>query len=58
MLKNPVKPAREPRCDITLSTGKIVRHSIQENGSQLATCEPCMSSSEWLEYCEIVKAET
>jgi len=45
------------RNDITLSTGRIVKHSLQENGSQLATPTPGnyeMTNQEWLEYCNII----
>jgi len=45
------------RNDITLSTGRIVKHSLLENGSQLATPTPGsyeMTNSEWLEYCNII----
>jgi len=45
------------RADIKLSTGRIVKHTRQENGSQLATPTPgCyeMTNQEWIEYCKII----
>jgi hypothetical protein len=42
--------------DILLSTGRVVVHSRQANGSQLATPTPgyhAMTSAEWVEYCAI-----
>ena len=45
------------RADIKLSTGRIVKHTRQENGSQLATPTPgCyeMTNLEWIEYCKII----
>ena len=45
------------RADIKLSTGRIVKHTRQENGSQLATPTPgCyeMTNQEYIEYCRII----
>ena len=41
--------------DLTLSTGRIVKHSEQPDGSQLATPTPGpkeMTPAEWFEYCD------
>jgi len=41
-----------------LSTGRVVLHSPQANGSQLATPTPGpydMTEQEWLEYCDRVR---
>jgi hypothetical protein len=45
------------RENITLSTGRVIGHERQENGSQLAT--PLtgsfeMTNEEWIEYCAII----
>jgi len=45
------------RNDITLSTGRIVKHTLMKNGAQLATPTPGsyeMTNQEWLEYCNII----
>jgi hypothetical protein len=45
------------RNDIKLSTGRVVKHSIMDNGAQLATPTPgCyeMTNQEWIEYCKII----
>ena len=45
------------RNDITLSTGRIVKHTLMENGAQLATPTSGndeMTFQEWLEYCNII----
>jgi len=45
------------RENILLSSGRVIGHELQENGSQLAT--PLtgsyeMTSEEWVEYCAII----
>lgn len=48
--------------DIILSTGAIIRHTRQPNGSQNAdkvgVPDGAMTSAEWEEYCAILRAET
>ena len=47
--------------DIQLSTGRIVKHSPEPNGSQLATPTPGpaeMTEAEWDEYCAVLVADT
>ena len=41
---------------VTLSTGRVVIHTREPNGSQLATPTPGsyeMTNDEWIEYCSI-----
>lgn len=45
------------RENIQLSSGRVIGHELQENGSQLAT--PLtgsyeMTNDEWIEYCAII----
>lgn len=44
-----------PHAHITLSTGAHIEHTIQPNGSQLATVtnrpSGTMTEAEWTEYC-------
>jgi hypothetical protein len=45
------------RENITLSTGRVIGHTRQENGAQLATplTGPLeMTNFEWIEYCAII----
>lgn len=47
------------RAPVTLSTGRIVIHTREPNGCQLATPTPGsyeMTNDEWEEYCEIIRA--
>jgi hypothetical protein len=47
--------------DIQLSTGRVVKHSPEPNGSQLATPTPGpaeMTEAEWDEYCAVLVADT
>lgn len=49
-------PSRRPlHPDVTLSTGRVIRHRYQENGSQFAFVVgdegAAMTSAEWDEYC-------
>ena len=47
--------------DIQLSTGRVVKHSPEPDGSQLATPTPGpveMTDAEWDEYCAVLVADT
>jgi hypothetical protein len=49
------------RENITLSTGRVIGHTRQENGSQLATplTGPYeMTNDEWTEYCSIINPKS
>ena len=44
---------------VTLSSGRIVLHTREPNGSQLATPTPGnyeMTNAEWLQYCQITSS--
>ena len=45
------------RKDIQLSSGRVIRHTLEPNGSQLATPTTgyyAMTNDEWDEYCKII----
>ena len=45
------------RDDITLSSGRVIRHTREPNGAQLATptTGPAeLTYAEWSEYCDLV----
>jgi hypothetical protein len=45
------------RKDIQLSSGRVIRHTLESNGSQLATPTTGyyeMTNDEWAEYCKII----
>lgn len=46
-------PAPSTRSDVTLASGRVITHSLQPNGSQLAYMADggTMSIAEWTEYC-------
>jgi hypothetical protein len=51
----------ELRNDITLSSGRVITHTREPNGSQLATPTTGfyeMTNAEWIEYCDIVNPKT
>lgn len=53
ILQYALKPFAPPAPPVTLSTGRVVVHTRQPNGSQLATPTPgsySMTPAEWAEY--------
>jgi hypothetical protein len=46
-------PYAPPRAPVTLSTGRVIVHTREPNGSQRATATPgdySMTPAEWIEY--------
>ena len=53
IFKQALAPWAPPAEPVTLATGRVVVHTRQPNGSQLATPTPgdySMTPAEWLEY--------
>ena len=51
----------ELRKDIALSSGRLIAHTRENNGAQLATPTTgsyAMTNAEWVEYCEIINSES
>jgi hypothetical protein len=51
----------ELRNDITLSSDRVITHTREPNGSQLATPTTgyyAMTNAEFAEYCDIVNSKT
>lgn len=49
------------RENIALSSGRVITHTREPNGSQLATPitgNYAMTNAEWAEYCKIINSKT
>lgn len=49
------------RENVALSSGRVITHTREPNGSQLATPTTgyyAMTNAEWAEYCEIINPKT